>query len=301
LHTKLEKLIGSKQNAIYCRDSDSIEEAAGIMEQNNILSMPVWSTVEGRWLGTVDVMGLTKYTTLGCYTDKLGFPGKYSSERVTSLLAHSESLTGHVFKIALLYDDDTLLRMMNVLSRMQIHRGFQMRRSEMMSSQHLSTKIYVISQSDIVRFLHRNISQQLFNAPISAVLSPIQVHTVNVMDHAMDGFVRIWTSGVQAVAVVDNHQKLIDTLSDADLRGMNADKLKNLLLPIGEFKNAMGIKKMPNVACSPLTPIRDVLRTVAETGVHRVWVLENDIPVNVVSLTNILNLFLGNKIPPTSQ
>jgi len=96
-------------------------------------------------------------------------------------------------------------------------------------------------------------------------------------------------SQVNALAVVDEHGKLVGTLSGSDLRGMSHDKIATVLLPVMEFLKAQhqeGLKSP--VTCSKSDTVVSVVKKMLDHKVHRVW-LQNEAgePTGVISLSDL--------------
>ena len=101
-----------------------------------------------------------------------------------------------------------------------------------------------------------------------------------------------------AVAVVDKDGRLIANLSCSDLRGLHRGNLDTLLLPVYEFLEISSKDRegglLPDQLrnATPDTPLDVVVNMMLESHIHRVWLTnDNDEPVGVVSITDILCLF----------
>jgi len=101
-----------------------------------------------------------------------------------------------------------------------------------------------------------------------------------------------------AVAVVDKDGRLIANLSCSDLRGLHRGNLDTLLLPVYEFLEISSKDRegglLPDQLrnATPDTPLDVVVNMMLESHIHRVWLTnDNDEPVGVVSITDVLSLF----------
>jgi len=100
--------------------------------------------------------------------------------------------------------------------------------------------------------------------------------------------------GLMGIAIVDSNGKLTANLSAADLCGLTYKSIDSLILPVCDF-----LQTLPNAdsALTPLTakpdtPLRDVLQTIAEHHIHRLWIVENEKLVDVVTLSDLIGVFL---------
>jgi predicted transcriptional regulator len=134
----------------------------------------------------------------------------------------------------------------------------------------------------------------IVHAPIGSLglCPPKHVLTLNCEETAMDGFRKLAANGVSAMPVVTAHNQLCGTLSTSDLKGMSADKLKALELPVQEFLKVANTLQFPQVACNSSKSLGDLLLQIQARDVHRVWVMgTNNNVAGVVSLSDILQMF----------
>jgi len=154
----------------------------------------------------------------------------------------------------------------------------------------------VLSQSDVVAYIykHRNEVKDIMSKKLSELgMVPKPVVSVTTSSSALDAFKTMTSEKVPAVAVVDDKEKLISTLSASDLRGMTARRLKEAIKPIREF-----LLSTRGFVRDPLTiKLEDTLdmamNRVLNEGVHRLWVVDQvGKPVGCVSLTDIISVFM---------
>jgi len=154
-----------------------------------------------------------------------------------------------------------------------------------------------------MRTIHSNIDK--FGPHVDATLSSLSkaknlcinffkyVRTIPISSTALHGFqqMRLAPRQVHALAIVDENGVIVGTLSSADLRGFTHEKLGNILLPVLEFLKAQGTHRAP-VVCEPSISIKEVVALMINEKVHRVWLVDDDNkPVGVVSMTDIILYF----------
>jgi CBS domain-containing protein len=101
-----------------------------------------------------------------------------------------------------------------------------------------------------------------------------------------------------AIAVVDKEGRLAASLSASDLRGLHRGTLDTLLLPVYEFLESNSKERKGGLlpdqlrSAKPDTPLDAIVNMMLESHIHRVWLTnDNDEPVGIVSITDILCLF----------
>ena len=99
----------------------------------------------------------------------------------------------------------------------------------------------VVSQSDIIRWLAKQLGVPgalglLPEATLSDLrLLPKPVVCVGADDPTLEALDKILRAGLPAAGVVNEHGHLVGALELADLKGILAEKLGTLALPVGEF------------------------------------------------------------------
>lgn len=146
----------------------------------------------------------------------------------------------------------------------------------------------VISQSDVVRYLRDNIKLlgESVNKPINELnmISASELVVAQADQTAISAFKLIATNLVSAVPIVDKEGVLAGTLSVSDLR-LIQDDLSPLLLSALQYKSSQ--EPRPAVVCTSNATLGSVIETLANSNVHRVWVVdEQQKPISVIPITN---------------
>jgi len=151
----------------------------------------------------------------------------------------------------------------------------------------------IVSQSDVIKYLSRNCQgndimyktiEQL-GLDHGSVISISNDHTL------MKAFTKIVTNNISALAVVNMKGKLVNCISASDLKGITLTSFFKLEIPIHEAF-LYNPQKLPPVTCGRSTTLGELLKIAERTGVHRVFVVDDENrPTNVITLTNILQIF----------
>ena len=94
---------------------------------------------------------------------------------------------------------------------------------------------------------------------------------------------------LSSAAIVDEHGKLVDTLSATDFLFTAQSSLKELGKPVKEYLNDAFGQRTPVVVGKDQV-FGDVIEVLAMRDVHRVWIVDekNGKPIGCVSMSDIL-------------
>jgi CBS domain-containing protein len=159
-----------------------------------------------------------------------------------------------------------------------------------------------LSQMDVLRYLKDqsysadSALHDLFKMPLSSlklVKDNQKLFTITPKRSAVSGFRHMMLHKISALPVVDEDGKLMETLSSSDFHFIGLDNFKDVLLPVKNFlEKRRGEFKQTLVTVFPHQRLFDVVDTILMTGVHRVWVVDNQYrPMGVISLTDIMKVF----------
>jgi len=156
----------------------------------------------------------------------------------------------------------------------------------------------VLSQSDVVKYLHSNLELLGENENKSIKeLNMISTEKLVIAESdqtAISAFKLLAQNLVSAVPIVDKQGVLSGTLSVSDLK-LIVDDLSPLLLTASQYKSIN--EPLPSVECTPDSTLGSVISLLANSNVHRVWVVdENQKPISVISITNVCE-FLSRFLP----
>jgi len=128
------------------------------------------------------------------------------------------------------------------------------------------------------------------------------IMTMSVTTQTILAFWVIYFNKISAIAVVDSEGRLLGNLSASDIRGIggSARRFSSLLLPIGEFLQLDGPEACrAAITCTLDTTFEQVIALLARNKIHRVWVVDNDRPIGLVSLTDIMLVI--TRVEPSPQ
>ena len=151
--------------------------------------------------------------------------------------------------------------------------------------------VAIISQSDIIRFLHRHehsLRPHISELKLSAMLplAPDAVLSVAATVPTLEALSIMRTHNRSVVGITDGvGGPLTGALSPADLRGLKRDQWQSLALPVSEFiavvrpSPAHGVRGYRGgeprlLTASPAEPLSSVLAILADEGVHHVFVTD---------------------------
>lgn len=162
--------------------------------------------------------------------------------------------------------------------------------------------VYVLSQSDVVRYIHSQMSRlpsPLQTATVQTLglgKAPVQVVTEDL--NGWQALRELDARGVLGVGVVDSAGKLVAALSASDLRGLVPDEMALLDLPVRKFLQCEQApvlnyrwRPVETITCRLDTPFRDVVAIFVTSRVHRVFVIDAEArPIRIITLTDVIGL-----------
>lgn len=84
--------------------------------------------------------------------------------------------------------------------------------------------------------------------------------------------------------------RLMGTFSGTDLRGLFQEKFPSLLKPVLDFIREQHPQSLSCVTVPATAPLLDVVRLMAASRVHRVWMVNDSFePIGVISMTDVLS------------
>ena len=176
----------------------------------------------------------------------------------------------------------------------------------------------VISQSDILKFLHQHKDKcgPIMHMPVGALgLAHKQVVCVSGDMPTINAFATMEACGVSSVGIVDqrNGGCLVANLSASDLRGLEPQHFGVLGLPVYQFMklrntrpgwpakpvagaNGWGLKGAKDgvilVSVRPADSLWDAVDALVTNRVHRVYVVDDDgHPLSIITITDIFGVF----------
>jgi len=158
----------------------------------------------------------------------------------------------------------------------------------------------IITQSALVQTLSANLSR--FTSVGGKTLRDLgrgkagRLFTVNINQPLREAFRLIRDKDISAVPVVQDDGRICGNISARDVRLIvSSSKIYKLLdMSIKAYLDVVTAgKENKAVVCGPDDTMEDVIRSLVESRIHRIYVVDgNDRPLRVVTLRNILKKFV---------
>jgi len=281
----------SSSPLIFITENTTLQECLSLLTTKQILSAPVFNTIEHRFVGILDKYEIMSYIAFASWKPSSNVTLQQFVAK-TDLFQPACNLLGTRGEPA--YDDvKSLWIQKSTTSALEtlemIGKGVYRLLVEESGTHRL------LSQSDLVSFLHRNIHKfgSAKDKTVQEAFKKKQVHTITTKRSALDGFQTMRLQQVSAVPVIDDNGALLATLSGSDLRGFCYEKMADVLLPILEFLNLQhGGAVKPSITCKSTDSVGHVIEQFVSNHVHRLWVVDdNNHPTGVVSLGDVALYF----------
>jgi CBS-domain-containing membrane protein len=156
----------------------------------------------------------------------------------------------------------------------------------------------VLSQSDIIRFvrkqLHQTHLQGFFQSTVSTVgWGKHRVVSVHEKDTVFDTLQVLCKQRLSGVAIVNESSELVANFSMSDLRNCTYDILTFMTMSVMEFLAHRSPLSLEPVVITPDATVNEVLKTLADSKLHRMWIVDKgNHPQGVVTLTDVMNTLM---------
>jgi len=302
--TTIEQLISAKPTLVWDKTTTSVAQVLQKLHEHQLVSLPIYSTEREEFIGVVHIFAIV--TAL--------FPPRTrpSAEDVHKIAASLHSLTiGELlFKnvtvcLECVNHDCTLESIVEPLSRVPHHLLVHVPNLADQQKERFEEEYKLISQLDIIRFVVHH-EFELDEATRDKLLSSledlglVQDRTVarfctdNECGTVLTALHHMKEREITALAICKKTGELLYNFSASDLKGLTADKLGLLLLPVDQFlREGCGRMLIFPVTCPPSLHLKDLLENLLAARAHRVYVIdENQRPLAVISFTDILHILL---------
>eukprot|EP00298_Acanthocystis_sp_HF-20_P010615 c18948_g1_i1.p1 GENE.c18948_g1_i1~~c18948_g1_i1.p1 ORF type:complete len:327 (-),score=125.94 c18948_g1_i1:64-1044(-) len=282
----------------YVTKNNQIRDAVKKLSDNRILSLPVWDEEAKKFVGFISIIDIVNF----CMEDgermqKRGRSSPRAPQEMFSDLLSEITLDGSQFDV--LESDSNLEEVLRYFTL-----GWHRVLVADPSAAENTPSGFVISQSDVLNFLHENSNQvesivtktlqeHGFLSHDAPSIGPKKLITLSHKASAVQGFRTLYNDHTNAVAVVDENGKLVDNLSATDLRGIPEESILSLLtLPVLTFlEHVRKVVRQP-ITCTKRSTLKEVIDILVERRIHRVWIVDDLFHVEgVVSLTDVICKF----------
>jgi len=277
----------------YVNSSDSAAHTLRLLAQHNVLSMPVLDKSLNQYIGFVDMVDIVSLI-VDIYSE-----ADIMAENFYTLLEQSERFkntkVSEIINISArnpfipVPETSSLYTAVELLSKHKVHRV-----PVIDAEGHI---VNLITQSSLIAFIAENVDKlgSVVNQTVgSLLLGHKDVVTVNINARVIEAFNLMDKKSVSAVAVVDDEGKLVGNISVRDIRTIGADprQLPQLYMGIRELLFRINMQRVdiinPAIACSAKEKYGLVVKKLAASRVHRLYVVDNHLPVGVISLSDAL-------------
>jgi len=188
-----------------------------------------------------------------------------------------------------LLEDNTLQDAIQKISQYKIHRlGIHSKDNKFLG---------IISQSDIIQFANKNISNFPLADQTLQQLGLIRNCVMMRAEAALGDVLEVISGkGISAVALVDNEHKCVANLSASDLRGLTRAVFSWMHRPAVEFLKNFAKELRKPIIAQPDAKLRDCIQILVKERIHRLYLVDKDQrPQSVVSLSDIIPLLSESK------
>lgn len=294
------------QNAIVSVNADaSVSQAFEVLIKNNILSAPVFDYEQNKYWYMFSIRDVVEHAM------RIFDEEEFSHESLPAVAFLTEKdhfrnykvkdIVGRKEKLLEVGTDITVDKVVEMMVNSNAHRVISLNPDRSLNN--------IITQSRVVECL-----VQLFD--VSPSLGSLGKQTVKDLglgkndsivsvrdsDKAIQAFKLMCQNNISGLPVLGAKNELVGNISESDLRAIqsNAQYLKLLFLPVGEYLEAMRkhestlpravrAKPKPLVKCELIDTYRTVVERVVEAKVHRCYVIDGSgAVIGVISLHDIL-------------
>jgi len=269
--------------------TDSVAKVMQTLANSGITAAPVFDASAGTFVAFVDVLDLAMFACKVFASNYQEHPHLYDPKQLEdrfSLSVVEVINASNRDPFLPVSNHSNLAFLINNFLRFVIHRV-------PVSSD--DRVVGIVSQSDVVKFLQKH--PQEIRVQRSKTLTELGLDKGNVItitnnEPLIKAFTTILSHKISGLAVIDFQTgQILNNLSASDLKGLTQGSFFKLEVPIHQIFLYSG-GKLPAVTCSPNSNLGEVIDLFEKTGVHRVYVVDGLMkPLNVISLTDVLNVF----------
>ncbi|GAB5353577.1 hypothetical protein AAMO2058_000047400 [Amorphochlora amoebiformis] len=308
---KAKDLTKDKKDVYAIPMTATVEETLKELNKKNILSMPVIDKKKNKYVGIVSISDIVIATCFNpCFAkfakgkeaiDSLKREDMAKIVEASVLKSPVSDLVGMTeeTKNLWVFDEEEKLGKLAEFFSQGVHRALIKR---------LKGSPCLVSQTDFVKFIATQIKESKNKDIVEFLKQPLDklgnVHkgksvvSVREDETALTGFRRLlqWQSfrdwNLAALPIVDKKGAIIGNLSESDLRGLNENRLLDVLFVVPMYmKTFYGEMRKPETITADCS-FMDALDKLIDCKVHRLWIVDNDKkPIGVFSLSDVISQF----------
>jgi len=284
--TLVSDLLASKPNGvIWVKSTDSLAHTLKTLIQHKIHSVPVFDETKNGFVAFVDVIDFAVH--LGStYIENEIIEGSVDrmlqeEEHYKTLQIADESRRNPWYTVN---ENSILKEAVEILLQHKIHRIA-------VYDSHSELK-WVLSLTDIIDFIYKHMDDH-FSKIASQTIGELnlgfkEVITVSAEEKVWKSYMLMNSKGVSGVGITEDNGSIIGHLSAADLRVITFDTtlMDKLKQTVKNFKQEMKMVSVP-----PTATFREVISTLQQTRMHRVYVIPDGskTPVGVISQVDVIS------------
>mmetsp|Transcript_897 Transcript_897/g.1713 ORF Transcript_897/g.1713 Transcript_897/m.1713 type:complete len:341 (-) Transcript_897:289-1311(-) len=309
---KIKDAVTGQQEIFSIPSSSTVEDGLKELAQRKILSLPVLDKKTNKYIGIVSISDIVIAICFNPCFSKVSKGGdsmeKLTKKDLKDILKKSVlknpiqdvlGMTEEGKNLWVFQESEDMVKLAEYFSQ-GVHRALVVREGK---------GPCFVTQSDVVKFLASKTKAdnslaiaELLKKPLSElghVENEKKVVTVTDNETALTGFRRLlqWQSfrdwNLAALPVVDSKTgKIVGNLSESDLRGLNHDRLLDVLFTVPAYlKTFYGEMRKPETVVATAT-FGEAIDKIIASEVHRLWIVDADEkPIGVFSLSDIISQF----------
>jgi len=286
-----------QQQVVFLNGNDNLVKAFNILESNHIISAPVWSETEKKFVGIVGYVDFVSLA-IALYTQQPNLSA-LNSNYFKTLLKNAVNLSKRN-EFHPMTEGTSLYEIVSILS-VGIHRV------PIVDANDSNKIVNIITQSGVIQFLAKNIEKLGARAKMTVQELGVglehSVIKINQSQPAIEAFKIMDEKQVSAAAIVDDKNVLINTISVTDIKYLAIEegrKFRSLISSVLDYIGQVrqnepqdpvweGKTRFPAIHCYPEYTLEKVILKLASTRVHRLFIVDHDHhPIGVISLRDIM-------------
>eukprot|EP00056_Hartaetosiga_gracilis_P003007 m.58835 g.58835 ORF g.58835 m.58835 type:complete len:332 (-) comp11288_c0_seq1:166-1161(-) len=305
----LHDVMKAHKDIVALEHNASVEDALRELAENQISSAPVelapsiMDNDSGTYLGILDVASI-----LACLTDDLlqeGEEGKSEDDRLEEIVSHSEvffkrkliTILGK--DVALRYRGEGEQSLADVIREGFLGEGNHVAHRIVVFNAR-GTIVNVVSMSDILRFLNKNVDKlgSLADRTMADLGCVKSISSVQSDVGTAKLCLKMQKEKLAAVPVVDGNGIFKFSFATSDLKGLTAGKVGLLLQPVSKFVAEMKASHHHDIdtTCDADTTLRAAMHKMMSQKLHRLYVVDsNKKVIGCLSLSDILRAVVDNE------
>jgi len=274
------------QEVVTVTENDTVETVIRLLNKHGIHSCPVLSE-SGQCVGVIDMLAIMKHVVAIAPAQEGATPYNLSvASRAISWKKIGDLLVEQNVSFIPLEVDEFANLALDVF-------GSGVHRSPVLNSE--GKVVETVSQSDFVRWLHNQSETYLKNMEVwesrltDLGLGSSEVVSVRDTDLVINVIRTMSEQELTAVPIVNENGQLVGNFSATDLKAMCQENWPSFFIPVSQYLAEHSPTSLMSIGMSlDFATLNTALKYFNDYPQHRVWILENEKPVGVVTHTDIL-------------